>query len=313
MDLQVLSNHLQCNSPSIRSFIVSFLREKSPSTLTAYKRDLLDFTSFIPACDVEEGIRTFFGLNQGQANFLVLNYKSHLKKRGLQSTTINRRLAAIRSIVKLANLVGLIRWKLDVSNLPVDVYRDTRGPGKDAFQQMLKACNNQQFPQNIRNKAILRLLFDLALRRSEVSALEIEDIDVFRSQISIIGKGRTQKQILSLPNITREVLNEWVKYRDRCSGPLFINLSRSRPANERLSSNGIYKIVSMLGKRIGLDVRPHGLRHSAITEACKKAAEYKIGIEEVMDFSRHRDIRTLLIYRDRERNAQGIVANLISE
>ena len=179
MDLQARTSDVYHHDlPSIRSFIISFLREKSPATLTAYKRDLKDFALYLSHDDIEEALHQFFNLKHGQANFLVLNYKSHLKNTGLQPSSINRRLSTIRSIAKLANLIGFTSWKIEVENLSVEIYRDTSGPGIDSIRQMIKECDKFKYPQDIRNKAILRLLFDLALRRKEVSDLNIEDLDI---------------------------------------------------------------------------------------------------------------------------------------
>lgn len=69
-----------------------------------------------------------------------------------------------------------------------------------------------------------------------------------------------------------------------------------------------------LGRDAGLKVRPHGLRHTAITEACKAAQANGIGLEEVLDSSRHsrKSIAILMVYRDRERNVQGQLTSLVS-
>jgi integrase/recombinase XerC len=50
----------------------------------------------------------------------------------LQAATINRRLAALRSLVKLTNTLGLVSWTLAVENVKAQAYRDTRGPGLNA-------------------------------------------------------------------------------------------------------------------------------------------------------------------------------------
>jgi integrase/recombinase XerC len=75
----------------------------------------------------------------------------------------------------------------------------------------------------------------------------------------------------------------------------------------------VYRLVRDLGGEAGIHARPHGLRHTAITEACKAAQASGIALEEVLDFSRHRDVKVLMIYRDRERNVQGRLAALVAE
>ena len=61
-----------------------------------------------------------------------------------------------------------------------------------------------------------------------------------------------------------------------------------------------------------MQTRPHGLRHLGITTAVKKAQKAGIGLEEVLDYSDHKDVGTLMIYRDRERNVQAQLASLVA-
>ncbi len=77
--------------------------------------------------------------------------------------------------------------------------------------------------KGLRDKAILHLLYDLALRRSEVVGLDLEDVDLERGTLRILGKGRLQKEVLSLPTRTRGILSEWIRCRGELGGPLFIN------------------------------------------------------------------------------------------
>ena len=86
----------------------------------------------------------------------------------------------------------------------------------------------------------------------------------------------------------------------------------AQAAVRRPTGTSLYRIIRRLGEQVGLRVRPHGLRHTAITEACKLAQAKGMGLEEVLDFSRHRDVKVLMVYRDRERNVQGQLATLVA-
>lgn len=68
-----------------------------------------------------------------------------------------------------------------------------------------------------------------------------------------------------------------------------------------------------IGRGVGVRVRPHGLRHTAITAAVKAAQANGMSLEEVVDFSGHADVRTLMVYRDRERDVQGRLAALVAD
>ncbi len=128
----------------------------------------------------------------------------------------------------------------------------------------------------------------------------------------VLGKGRRQKDRLALPAPTQRALQDWLQVRGGHPGPIFPNFDRARKGDGRLSGVSLYRMVRALGEQIGAVVRPHGLRHTAITEACKAAQQHGIALEEVLDFSRHTDVKVLMVYRDRERNVQRTLAELVA-
>ena len=67
-----------------------------------------------------------------------------------------------------------------------------------------------------------------------------------------------------------------------------------------------------LGAAAGVHVRPHGIRHTAITQAIDIAARKGLSIDVVRQFSRHRSIGTLMIYRDQHENKQAAIAEWVS-
>jgi integrase/recombinase XerC len=81
---------------------------------------------------------------------------------------------------------------------------------------------------------------------------------------------------------------------------------------KRLTPHGVQKILRVLSGRIGTLVRPHGLRHTAITTAIDAAAANGLSIDLVRQFSRHKSIGTLLIYRDVHENKQGQLAEYVA-
>lgn len=287
--------------------IASFLEGRGEKTARAYRQDLEDFARFATAPDAATACAWLLSRGQGPANRLGLAYRAWLREKGLSPATINRRLAALRSLTKLARLVGVIDWALAVPNLPSEAYRDTRGPGVDAIRSMLQRAT-------VREAALLHLLYDLGLRRAEVVALDLSDFELERQTVWVKGKGRLEKSPLTLPPAACEALGAWVSERGDQPGPLFVNFDRAKKgADQRLSATSLYRMVRARAEDAGTRATPHGLRHTAITEACKAAAQAGIGLEEVMDFSRHRNVGTLLRYRDRERNVQGRLAQLVSE
>ena len=141
----------------------------------------------------------------------------------------------------------------------------------------------------------------------------MSDYDRERSTLQVLGKRRLEKTLLSIAAPTRETLDAWLAIRGGTPGPLFINFDRSQKGDSRLTSHSLYRIVRGTGEKAGIKTAPHGLRHTAITEAIKAAQANGISLEEVLDFSRHRDVKVMMIYRDRERNVQGKLSALVAD
>jgi integrase/recombinase XerC len=297
--------------------LAAFLSGRNPRTLLAYDRDLKDFARFLGAPDSRAAVDGLLNLSHGHANAAALGYKASLVDRGLKSATIARRLAALRSVVKMARTVGVVVWALDVESPKAEPYRDTAGPGDAGWRAMLaraKADAEAGPPKAVRDLAVIRLLHDLALRRGELVALDLADADLDGGSVAVVGKGRTEAVRLTLPDPTRHALADWTAVRGSDSGPLFVRLDRAAGkagGSGRLTDTAVFLIVRDLGRKVGLarPTRPHGLRHEAITRALDATNG---DVRTVQRFSRHADARTLLLYDDRRRDLAGDVAKLVA-
>lgn len=294
-------------SLSAARLVEAFLSGRNARTLQAYRQDLEDFRSFTKAATADEAARALLAHGPGAGNELALRYRASLVERGLAAATVNRRLAAVRSLVKLARTLGLISWALEVPSVKTEAYRDTRGPGRDGFRRLLEAAGHEG-RKALRDRALLRLLHDLALRRGEVAHLDLEDVDLEAGTVSVLGKGRTGKVRLTLPDPTKAALVSWLEARGPEPGPLFVNLDRAGKG-ERLTGRSLHRLVRDLGRRVGLVARPHGLRHAAITEALDLMGG---NVRAVARFSRHRDLRVLNVYDDNRADLAGDVARLVA-
>lgn len=294
--------------------LYSFLSGRKPTTLRSYRADMEDFREFLHAEDLNQACALFLLKGAANANSLAFDYRNFLlDDKSLQPSTINRRLSTLRSLTKLARMRGLINWNLEVANLKVQPYRDTRGPGRSGFVMMLDEVEKRTDPKGIRDKSILHLLHDLALRRSEVVSLDIEDVDLESRIVHVMGKGNSQKEILTMPRPTNDAVAEWVKVRGDSPGALFVNFHRSEKiSGTRLSSTSLYRMVRDLGKKTNQTVRPHGLRHTSISEAVVRAQAVGMDVTRVLHFSRHKDLKTLQVYIDSVDNYQGKIADLVA-
>ena len=156
---------------------------------------------------------------------------------------------------------------------------------------------------------MLALLYDLAERRGEVVALDVADVNLEESTVAIVGKGHVEPIRYTLPEPTRRALAEWLAVRGLEPGPLFIRLDRAG-AGQRMTGDGLCKVVKTLGCKAGLPrvVRPHGLRHSAITAALDLGRD----VRDVMKFSRHAKLETVIKYDDARRDTAGDIASQLA-
>ena len=299
--------NLECYSAA--RLLHAFLNGRKPETIAAYRQDLEDFQAFIQSPSLEQAASLLLARGPGEANALALDYKANLIDRKLAANTINRRLTALRSLVKLGRTLGMVSWTIEVQSVKADPYRDTRGPGRAGFRDMLDSLAKRKDPKSMRDRALLRCLFDLGLRRAEVLRLDLEDLDRESGNVAVLGKGRTEKIKLTLPPETKKALEAWINVRGDAPGPLFCSMNRAKPGVGRLTAIGLYGVVRELGRKIGLKVWPHGLRHAAITEALDLTGG---NVRAVQRFSRHRDVRILERYDDNRRDLAGEVAKQVA-
>lgn len=302
----------------IPDVVAAFLRTSKPSTHRARSQDLADFARFAgvgPALAVEGLVAG----GNGRANQVAYAYRQHLEARGLAPATVARRLATLRAIVSLHRTWGRIAWELDVPAPSVESYRDTRGPGDDGWETVRRLAATEAstgHTRKVRDRAILLVAHDLGLRVAELAGLDLAHVERdgrgLPTAIWILGKGRAQRERLSVPVGAAEALLAWILLRGSHPGPLFHRTDAVGAGRGRLTARSIERMAAAVGRRAGLPapLRPHGLRHHAITRALDRTGG---DVRRVQKFSRHRRLETLLLYDDRRRDDAGVVAALVGE
>ena len=198
-----------------RKLVAAFLAGRSERTREAYAEDLANFARHLQAEDGTQALHTLLAQAPGDANGMLLDYRSAMVDTGLSPATVNRRLSAIRSAVKLARTLGMTNWEPEVDGVKVQTYRDTKGPGLHGTRNILNRAAAQDPVKGTRDVAIVRLMFDLGLRRGEVIGLNLDDIDTDNRRVWIKGKGRAQKEHRTLPAATLAALQTWIAARSR--------------------------------------------------------------------------------------------------
>jgi integrase/recombinase XerC len=278
-------------------------------TALAYAKDYRDFAAFLGTSDGPTALAELLRLSSGDANATALAYRAHMQRRGLKPATIARRLGALKTAVRCARTIGRVAWTLDVPMPTVERYRDVRGPGLAGFLKMMAAAETRIDAKGVRDRAMMRLFWGLALRRGELVALDLADVDLDGDRIAVKAKGRTASEWLTLPLGAKAALEEWIRVRGPWPGPLFVNLHLRRPGG-RLTGLGAWKIVRALGAKAGLSrpTRPHGLRHAAISE-CSRLTNGNA--HATQRFARHKSPVTTAHYIDEFEDRFGQLARLV--
>ena len=265
-------------------------------------------------------ISEFLGLSQHQAIAIVLKYKADLLDLNLAPSTINVRLSAIKSLVTHARKLGQCEFNLsDIRNVKVQTYRDTSGVKPEVFKSIIDGIDREMVEgeperksvMGKRDYAILRLLWDNALRRGEVGHLSIGDFE--GNKLWIKGKGRMQKESIDLSVKTVQALSEWLIVRGSNSKlePLFISLD-NHSKGMKLSTRSIDRLLkrATTNANVSKVMSPHKVRHSSITAALDGSNG---DIRRVQKLSRHKNVATVMIYDDNRTNGQGDLSALLSD
>ena len=290
----------------------AFLAGRSANTRDAYARDMKLFARFMGDDEARAALVRIISMPHGEANGALLAFRAAMIADGLTPSTINRRLSAVKSAAKLARTLGLTTWVPEVDGMKCQSYRDTAGPGLEGTRSMLIGAQAQNTVAAARDAAIIRLFFDLALRRGEVVNLDLSDVDMTGKRVWFLGKGRTQKEWRTLPDKTLAALQAWIAARASVVRPdqtaLFVALDR-HSRGRRITGRGVYHIVSNLGLDVGIKTRPHGLRHASITTALDRNNG---DVRAAQQHARHATPETTIKYDDNRKDLAGKIANDLS-
>ncbi len=278
-----------------------FAREQhSPTTRRAYKSDFKVFKAWC----------TSHGVSSYPAEPEVIStFISAQALEGLKASTITRRIAAIRYIHLLGGLEP--PTNSEIVRATLKGIRRTLGTSPsqkaaataDLIIKMVQHCPNNLM--GFRDKALLLLGFAAALRRSEIVALKVKDIEITQNGMRVrIRKSKTDQegQGYFIPVLRGErccpveAMEKWLKRAGLQNGPVFRPFSRGSKALDRhLTSKSVALIVKKYAKIVGLDPRQfsgHSLRAGFLTSAASNGAS----VFKMMDISRHKSTNTLRPY-----------------
>ena len=264
-------------------------RDVSPNTLKAYTADLKQFREWAARGGVDDLTKV--------DRKLLRRYIAWLSESRYARRSIARKASALRSLLRWALLHDLI--SSDPSDdLPIPkLDRPLPKVVKADVVRHLCELPPTDEPEGLRDRAILELLYGSGLRVSELTNLEIDDVDIRGAAVLVTGKGRKQRKvplgdpaaraITTYVTTARNVLLErGSEKEDRFA--LFVN-TRGR----RMGPRAVRHLISKYTSADGLPpLSPHGLRHSYATHLLDGGADLR-AVQELLG---HENLATTQIY-----------------
>lgn len=274
----------------IEEFLNFVLVEKgySKHTIAAYRNDLAQFLA-----NLGEVVSSWQDVERNQ----ILNYTLYLQERGYASSTVARKLAAIKSFFHFLVIDGVLE---DDPTVAVDfpsVDRHLPHPLSPAeMARLLREPAKSDTPKALRDRALLELMYATGMRASEVINLDMDAIDLEAGTVRCVGKGNKER-IMPLYERAREALGAYLEsgraklLRGRGETALFIS-RLGRP----LTRQGLWLIIKEYAVSAGINrrVTPHTLRHSFATHMLDGGA----GLREVQQLLGHSNITSTQIYTE---------------
>jgi len=272
---------------------VAIERGLSKNTIAAYTRDLAAYADFLETVDVASP--------EFVTKAHVSDFAQHLRTReegALVASSLARMLSSVRGFHKFLLGEGLV--EVDATSETTPPKLGTRLPKAISIEQMgaLLAATDGDDPQQLRDKALLELLYATGARVSEAVALNVDDVLTdggAQDFVRLFGKGNKQR-IVPVGSFARSALDAYL-VRAR---PVFSARGLATPAlflgarGQRVSRQNAWLIIRAAAKRAHLDleISPHTFRHSFATHLLAGGADVRV-VQELLG---HSSVATTQIY-----------------
>ena len=257
-------------------------RQVSPHTLSNYQRQLVRVVEILQ----HAGIQQWQQVTPSVVRFVIA--QSH--KDGLHEKILALRLSALRRF--LSYLVQLGELKVNPAtgiSAPKQAKHLPKNIDTEQVQQLL--ANDSKEPIDIRDRAIIELLYSSGLRLSELQGLNLNSINIRVREVRVIGKGNKER-VVPLGRYASHAIQQWLKVR-LLFNPKDEALFVSQLGN-RMSHRAIQMRLETWGIRQGLNshLNPHKLRHSFATHMLEASSDLR-AVQELLG---HSNLSTTQIY-----------------
>jgi len=264
-------------------------RGASRNTLAAYRRDLRAYCAALAGRGVGDPATA---TREDVTAFIV-----ELQRKGLAPASVERAVAAVKSFHKFLVREGIAEDH-PAGAVPLPK-KPTRLPDVVSIEDVDRLLS-QPFPEGpvgMRDRAALEVLYGCGLRVSELTGLDLLDIDLREGFVRVRGKG-DKDRVVPVAGAAAEALQAYLeggrphlraKRQRRPADPsaLFVNVRGGR-----LTRQAVFGLVKRYGGRVGLDIHPHTLRHSFATHLLEGGADLR-ALQELLG---HSDISTTQVY-----------------
>jgi integrase/recombinase XerC len=280
--------------------------ELAPSSLAVYLRDLRDLAAWAG----DAGLDAPSDLGRRE----IRSYLAHLAAEGYAPRTVARKAAAVRRYFAWATRTHRLQSDPTAGlSAPTGTARLPRVLRADELHQLLGDDRGELDPvpadpvRDLRDDAVLEVLYGSGLRVSELCGLDLDDVDLDRCRLTVWGKGSRQR-IVPLGDPARRAMSAWID-RGRPTWLAGSGVVEDAPAvfhnarGRRLSPRDVRRIVD---RRSPVPTHPHALRHTFATHLLDGGADLRV-VQELLG---HADLATTQVYThvSRERLRQVVDA-----
>ncbi|MDC0365616.1 tyrosine recombinase XerC, partial [Gammaproteobacteria bacterium] len=253
----------------------------SANTIKSYQRDLIKFSHFSEAANVDS-----FDMFTEE---ICSSWIADLFQQNVSARSIQRHISSAKGFFEYAQKNTLI----NVS--PFELINSPKSP--NYLPNVLSPEDVEQLlnfkPKNIqetRDMAIVELIYSSGLRVSEAANVDLNDFEESGNFLRVLGKG-SKTRLVPVGRFAQSAIDKWIKERKKIStidGALFVNLRGGR-----ISTRSIQERIKTLALMQGLPpVNPHMLRHSFATHLLESSGDLR-SIQELLG---HSSLSTTQIY-----------------
>jgi integrase/recombinase XerD len=274
----------------VEEFLDFLAAEKgySGNTLAAYRNDLTQFTQYL----ADQANATRWGdISQTQ----IVDYILHMKELEYASSTVARKVAAIKSFFHYLHDEGITQQDPTLTLESPKVKKHLpKAISEGDVERLLAEPTKSDSPKALRDSALLEVLYATGMRVTELVSLNVQDVDLEAGTIYCIGKG-DRERVVPIYDHAAQVLSNYLAggrpqlVRSQEEQALFLN-----HRGERLTRQGLWLIIKHYVDAIGIEseVTPHTLRHSFATHMLHGGAK----LRDVQKLLGHANISTTQVY-----------------